>query len=163
MDLETKNAKAVIKTLFIEQLIIGLILLIIGVLRIFDVIKTSETRLLIYNIITLIGGAWFIFDLLWALFSKKRREKVSMFDKITTGPISLYLIGFDIYCFIFRNNINESFVRYSVSVVLLVAAIIVFAQAFYHLKKPAPMTIAAIIEAEQEEQENKEEDNKPNE
>ena len=157
MDLNTKTAKSVIKILFIEQLVIGGVLLVLGFLRMFDVIKNNGTRLLIYNIITMGGGLWFVFDLVWSLCSEKRRKKVSMFDKITPAPVSLYLIGFDIYCFVTYGHTDGDFVRYSVASVLLAASIIMFLQAFYHRKNPAPMTIAAIIEAEQEEAKEKEE------
>lgn len=161
IDLNSKTAKTFIKFLFWEQIILGLVLLVIGVLRVTNIIPTSSTRLLIYNIITLAGGAWFLFDLLWALFSSKRRKKVSMFDKVISGPASIYLIFFDIYCFVLgRDNVDELFIRLSISIVLFYVSLVLFAQAFYHKKKPAPMTIAAIIETELAEQQAEEEERK---
>ena len=152
IDLNSKTAKTVIRILFWELIILGVALLVIGVLRIIGVIPTSSTRLLIYNIITLIGGAWFLFELIWAVISKKKRKKISMFDKVLAGPASIYLIFFDIYCFsLGRDNVNPDFIRLSISIVLLYVSAILFAQAFYHLKHPTPMTVAAIIEANQEE------------
>ena len=149
IDLNSKTAKTFINFLFWEQIILGGVLLVLGVLRITGVIPTSSTRLLIYNIITLAGGAWFLFDLIWSLVSSKRRKKVSMFDKVISGPASIYLIFFDIYCFVLgRDNVDELFIRLSISIVLFYVAAVLFAQAFYHKKKPAPMTIAAIIETE---------------
>ena len=77
-----------------------------------------------------------------------------MFDKIISGPASIYLIFFDIYCFVLgRDNVDELFVRLSISIVLFYVALVLFAQAFYHKKKPAPRTIAAILETEQAERE----------
>lgn len=168
VDLNSKTAKSVINIVFWEQVIIGAIILVLGVLKLTGVIPTDPTRLLIYNIITLVGGAWFIFDLFWCIFSSKRRMKTSLFDKILTGPVSSYLIFFDIFCFVVgRENANPDFVKFSIGSVLLYASILLFIQAFYHKKHPAPMTIAAIIETENElkkaeqeeakEQENKEE------
>ena len=134
-----------------EFLVIALIALVIGILKLTNVIQTKPNRLFIYNIITLAGGAWFIFDLCWSLISKKRRAKVSLFDKITMAPISGYLIAFDIVCFIAKANDttpDDLFIRISIgSVLLYVGALYIF-QGFYRYNHPTPQLLDVLKEAE---------------
>lgn len=145
-----------------ELAIISIVVLVIGILKMVDVIHTRPTRLFIYNIITTVGAAYFIFDLVWYIVSPKKRKRSSLLDKLLILPASFYLIYFDIICFIdkYKNaEPNELFVRYSVGAVLLYIAVIYLFQAFFHFKYPVPQLIEAIEEAKQAELEEKKEKN----
>ena len=137
----------------IELFVIALIALIIGLLRILDVIPTNSTRLLIYNIVTLVGGAYFFFDFLWAVFSKKRRAKVSMLDKFLSMPISLYLIVFSFLCFFIKDQLSDLFIKLSISIVMFVLCAVSIFMGIYHLKHPVPSILEAIEEAKNSQEE----------
>ena len=79
-----------------ELIIIAIVFLVLGILKIVDVMKYNEQRRLIFNYITLVGGVWVISDFIWMLLSKKRRAKNCLLDKILNLPLGIYLLIFDI-------------------------------------------------------------------
>lgn len=139
-----------------ELIVIAIVVIVIGILKLVGVIETKPVRLLIYNIITTLGAIWFIFDIIWALRSEKRRKKVSLLDKALTIPASLYLLFFDIYCYIYKiQNLepNDTFVKISVGIILLYIGVIYIFQGIYHYSHPIPSLIEAIEEAQKAEEE----------
>ena len=133
-----------------ELTIIALVVIVIGALKLAGVIATKPTRLLIYNIITTLGGVWLITDLIWALVSPKRRAKSCLMDKFMALPVGLYLLVFDVICYIDKIKgvtTNDLLVRLSVGIVLLYIGAIYIFQAIYHWFRPVPQMIEAIEEA----------------
>ena len=135
-----------------ELLLIAVVAIVIGILKLVGVIETKPTRLLVYNIITIAGGAFLIFDFCWALFSKKRRPNVSFLDKSLAFPPAVYLIVFDIICFVQGSNVNDMLVVYSVGLVLLYLGAIYIFEGIYHWFHLTPQLQKAIEEELKEEE-----------
>ena len=130
---------------FIEYLAIAAILLIIGLLRIFDIIPYNEKRLLAYNIITLVGAAYIFFEFTWFLLSKKKREKNDLIDKIFPVPLAIFLVIFDIM--VLSKYIEDiNFIKYCISGVILYAAAMSIFLGVYHYQKPSKMLLATVEE-----------------
>ena len=133
---------------FLEYLAIFAILALIGFLRLFNVMKYSETRLLIYNIITLIGVAYIFFDLFWNLRPKKRKD-FSLIDKLPPLFIAIFLLVFDILV-LSKIVTDPNFIKYSVVAVLFTAGTYSLCMGIYHYKHPQKMLMEAVEEAYQE-------------
>lgn len=146
---------------FIEYLVIASVLMLIGFLRMFDVIKYSENRLLVYNIITLIGVAYIIFDLYWNLRPSKRAD-FSLVDKLPPLFIAIFLLVFDILV-LSKTYTEQNFIKYSISLVLITAGCYSLFLGIYHFYKPQKMVLEAVEEAYQEALKEHEEENKPKE
>ena len=132
-----------------ELIIIALIALVIGILKLVGVIDTKPVRLLVYNIISLVGAVIFIGNFVWALVSPKKRKKTSMLDSLITLPVMLYLIGFDIYCFVIgKDAVPDIIVKYSVGLVLIYIGIDYIFQGIYHYFYLTPQLAEAIKEEE---------------
>lgn len=145
----------------VEYIAIFAILALVGFLRLFNVMKYSETRLLIYNIITLVGVAYIIFDLFWNLRPKKRKD-FSLIDKLPPLFIAAFLLVFDILV-LSKIVTNQNFIQYSVCAVLFSAGLYSLFMGIYHYKKPQKMLYEAVEEAYQEALKEYEEENKPKE
>ena len=148
----------------IEYIAIFAILVLVGFLRLFDIMAYSETRLLVYNIITLIGVAYIIFDLIWNLRPAKRKD-FSPVDKIPPLFLAAFLLTFDILV-LSKTVTDPKFVKYSVVAVLFTAGIYSLCMGIYHYKHPQKMFVEAVEEAyqealkEEEEEAKKAEENK---
>ena len=94
---EEKKAKLIYSG---ELIIIAIVFLTIAILELTYVIDRTEKNHAWFNWLTIFGGSWMIIDFIWALVSPKRRKRVCLLDKILILPLSIYLITFDIYCFI---------------------------------------------------------------
>jgi len=151
-----------------EMILIAIAFLVLGFLRLFEVIKSSEIRGHIFNIITAVGGAWVLTDFIWSTVSKKRREKVTYLDKCLNLVMSLAVLAFDIYCFIhwadFKNEeFMQGFFRIGISVVFFAIFTNYTFQGIYHYFKPTKQLLAAVAYDEEqkrlalEEAKNKEE------
>lgn len=146
---------------FLEYIAIFAILVLVGFLRLFNVMEYSETRLLIYNIITLVGVAYIIFDLFWNLKPKKRKD-FSLIDKLPPLFIAAFLLVFDILV-LSKIVTDPNFIKYSVCAVLFTAGLYSLFMGIYHYKKPQKMLYEAVEEAYQEALKEYEEENKPKE
>ena len=152
---------------FIEYIAFAVILLLIGFLRMFDIIEYSEKRLMAYNIITLIGVAYIIFDLCWNL-RKSKRADFSLIDKLPPVFLGAFLLTFDILV-LSKVVTDLSFIKYCISGVLLYAGCYAAILGIYHFYKPQKAVLEAVEEAYQaklqelEEEAKKESDNKPQE
>lgn len=159
-----KNLDAFTKAKLIysgELIIIALIFTVIAILKITGVLPTNETFRLVINWITLFGGVWAIVDFFWALFSKKRRPKICLLDKVLHLPAGIYIIAFDLYCLIAPTK-DETFLRIGFPIAILYLCACYIFEGIYHFYRPIPALLAAIAEEEVPEQPS-EEENKENE
>ena len=158
MDLKEKIFKKN-KTIFLlEYLVIAVVLLLVGFLRLFDVIPYSDKRLLVYNIVTLIGVAYVFFDTTWYIVSKKKRERSDLIDKIFPLIAAIYLLVFDILV-LAKINTELNFIKYSISIVLLCAGAVSLFLGIYHHYKPSKMLLEVVEEEYQEKLKEQEEEN----
>ena len=88
----------------IEISIFALAFLIVAILQLVRVIKFGETHLRVINWITIFGASIGILDFIWFLNSPVRRKKNSMLDKCLLVPLMIYILVFDIICFINQEN-----------------------------------------------------------
>ena len=137
-----------------ELLIFAIIFLVIAILRITGVMGGNQVRSAIFNWVTIFGGSWMIADCAWALFSKKRRPKVALIDKILHVPAGIYLVSFDIYCFVTHPDPASDVYRIGVPIVLFYLCACYIFESIYHFFKPIP-GLLEIEEAEKAEQEAK--------
>ena len=76
-----------------ELLIFSIIVIVLGILKITNVLNISKSSKIWYTyffvILTFCGGIWFVVDFIWTLKSEKRRKKSSLVDKITLLPDKL--------------------------------------------------------------------------
>ena len=145
-----------------ELMLFALVFLVFAILRFVGVINHSATRSLIFNWLTLFGGTWITIDFFWALFSKKRRPRIALIDKIIHLPAGLYLISFDLYCLIAKPQ-DQNIYRYGVAIVLSYLFLCYPFEAIYHFFYPIPGIYDAIQEVDEkdetEEQPQKENEN----
>ena len=166
MNCEKKKLDPVIKTKLIlqgEYLLISIVFLVLGILKLTDVYKSSDVRGHIFNIVTLIGGLWAVFDFFWSTFSKKRREKVTYLDKVLAFPLGLFLIVYNLVSLIVWNNVPQWY-RYGIGFVFIYAFLMLSLEAVYHWFYPTKALLEVL--KEEEEERNKEsiekEDSEPN-
>lgn len=121
----------------IELLVFAVVFLVLGILFVTGVIGVNDRRRTVFTYITLAGGVFFIGDFLWALFSKKRRKKVSILDKILILPASLGMLSFDI--FVLASSFTENVVfGYVIGADFLYITVIYLIEAIYHYRHPIP-------------------------
>ncbi len=131
-----------------ELFLIGLVFAIIAILVLIGVIKRSDTKNLVFNWITIFGGTWLIVDFFWGLCSKSRRKRICLLDKILHLPLGIYLVTFDLICFIAKPDIYS----WGVPVAFLYVALSYTFEAIYHWFKPLPQILEAIEEDKKEEE-----------
>ena len=135
-----------------ELMIFAIVFLVFAILRITGVMGGNQTRSAIFNWVTIFGGSWLIIDCLWALISKKRRPRVALIDKILHAPAGIYLVSFDIYCFVTHPEPASDIYRVGVPVVLFYLCSCYLFESIYHFFIPIPglLEIEAAEKAEQE-------------
>lgn len=148
----------------VELLAIATVFLVIASLEISGVLKITDRHKYVFLWVTIFGGPILIGTLIWALVSPKKRAKVSLFDKFSILPGSIYVIVFDIIGFINYNAWDENYFRYGIPSALYYFALVYIVQAFYHWKHPLPELLKAIEEDKKNEEikiaQKKDEDNK---
>ena len=130
-----------------ELLLFAIVFLVIGILKITGVIKYNEIRSTIFNWITIFGGTWIIIDFFWALLSKKRRPKIALIDKIIHLPAGLYLVSFDLYCFISQTK-DENVYKYGVAAVIFYLCLCYLFESIFHFFYPIPGLLDVVQEEE---------------
>ena len=141
-------------------MVFAVVLMLIGFLRMFDVIPYSEKRLLIYNIITLLGVAYIVFDLCWNL-RKAKRANFSLVDKLPPVVLAAFLLTFDIL--VLSKTITDiNIIKYCISGVLIYAGAYAGFMGIYHYFKPQKMLLEAVEEAYEAELKEQEEENAKN-
>ena len=135
-----------------ELFIFAIVFLVFCVLKWTGVMKFNSTRSTVFNWLTIFGGSWIIIDFFWAMFSKKRRPRISLIDKIIHLPAGLYLVTFDIYCFVnFANKPqDENVYRYGVAIVFTYLGLCYLFEAIYHFFYPVPGLLDAVEEVDEE-------------
>ena len=144
-----------------ELMLFAILFLVLATLEILNVIGKRPIMLNIFNFVTAAGGTWMIVDFFWVLFSKKRRAKNSLLDKAMLIPLGIYLITFDIICFVqmkalWQDDSFNRFRRLMMGIAFYYIGGIYLFQSIYHYFVPVPSLVQAIEEAykaEQEEQE----------
>ena len=140
-----------------ELMLFVVIFLVLGILKLLNVMKPNATRTLVFNWITIFGGAWIIIDLIWMIFSKKRRKKNCLLDKILNLPIGIALIILDIICFIKYPGDNV-YNLFTGSIFVYIAIDYCF-QSIYHYFKPLPSIVTAYQEELKEKEKEKKNEN----
>ena len=130
-----------------ELAIFSIVFLVLGILKITGVMAYDEGRRQIFNYITTAGGVWLVVDLLWAAFSKVRRQRICLLDKFLNVPLGIFLLVFNIICFT-QPKMDDSFYINMMSVVFFYVAIDYAFQAIYHFYKPLPSLMEEIRNAE---------------
>ena len=141
----------------IEISIFALAFLIIAILQIVRVIKFGETHLRVINWITIFGASIGVLDFIWFLNSPVRRKKNSMLDKCLLVPLMIYILVFDIICFINYENPQVDLAQIMIPIALIYVSAVYTLEAVYHWYKPVPM----LFEALEEEKENPQEEVNP--
>ena len=138
-----------------ELLLFAVVFLVLGILELLFIIRLSDRFQLIFKIITLVGATWLVADFFWTFFSKKRRVKNSLLDKIIVLPLAVYLYAFDIAGFVVARPYE--YYQIGVPVVFFYITCAYTFEAIYHYYKPIPLILLAI----EEEIKEKEEKEKP--
>ena len=133
-----------------ELIIIAIIFIVVAVLKFTAVIPYNATRHAIFNWVTLFGGLWTITDFIWALLSKKRRQKVSMLDKALLLPAGIYLIAFDLFCLISKPE-DPMIYRCGFPIAISYLCLCYIFEGIYHFYYPIPGLLAAVEEVDEEE------------
>ena len=138
-----------------ELALFAIVFLVFAILKFTKIMGYNETRRVIFNWITLAGSAWGITDFIWALCSKKRRERVSLLDKILVLPLVAFIITFDLISLIAKPE-NPDFYIYMLGGAFSYVAVIYTFEAIYHFHHPIPGLLEEM-EEEEEKDENSQE------
>ena len=109
----------------------------------------------VFIFITMAGTAWFFVDFFWTLFSKKRRAKNSLLDKVLPLPATGSIFALDVVSLVIGLEASKDIHQLTVGVVFAYLAIMYLFQGFYRYKHPSPLMVEAIEEARKEEKDNK--------
>lgn len=112
-----------------ELLIFGIIFTVLGILILLGTISVRDWKKVAFTWVTLFGGFILYGDFFWVLFSKKRRKKNSLLDKVLVLPSGTFLIGYDLYVLITQDDGIISYVMGGVFIYL--AAVYLF-EGIYH-------------------------------
>ena len=137
--------------LLVEYLIFVAVFAVLGTLFLTGVIQVAEWKRYVFTYVTLAGGVWIITDFFWTTFSRIRRAKNCLLDKILLLPVGLALVSYDIYA-ITQGCAETLPYRYVIGINLLIIAVIYLFQAIFHWFKPIPAVIEAALEARKQEE-----------
>ncbi len=112
-----------------ELLIFGIVFAILGILILIGSINVRDWKKVAFTWVTLFGGFVLYGDFLWVLFSKKRRKKNSLLDKILVLPSATFLIGYDLYVLI---TSDDSFISYVMGSVFVYLSLVYVFEGIYH-------------------------------
>ena len=139
-----------------ELVFFAILFLVFAILKFTKVMGYNPNRTIVFNWITIFGGAWGITDFIWALCSKKRQQRVSMLDKVLLLPLALFIITYDLICFIAKPD-NANFYIYMIGAAFAYVAVVYTFQAVYHFYHPIP----GLLEDDEEEQTEENSQEKP--
>ncbi len=160
----SEDIKKAIKVYTIELLVFAVVFVTLGILEILHVIGNNEGFRNVFTYITLVGAGLLIADWVWALASKKRRARVSLFDKFLTLPGPICIVVLDILTLINGVEAMKETHHYLVGAVFCYLGLAYAIQAIYHYFYPLPMLLEEVAkEAEEEEEEEPMEDEDPKE
>ena len=145
LDKETKY-----KLIYSGELgLFAIIFLVFSILKFTGTIVHNDTRALVFNWITIFGATWGVADFIWALASKKRQQRISMLDKLLLLPLSIFIITYDLICFIVRPE--PAFYNIMLGSAFAYVAVVYSFEAVYHFYHPIP----GLLDDEEEETEEK--------
>ena len=136
-----------------ELILIATVFLVIATLEITRVMHIKDWVAIAFNWVTIFGGLWMIVDFIWVLVSPKRKAKNSLLDKILLLPLSVFLITYDIICFIKQIQqveIAYDFRLYMMTSAFYYIAVIYMFEGIYHYFRPIPSILIAVQEEEEE-------------
>lgn len=139
-----------------EFILFAIIFLVLGILKITQVMPYKETRRIVFNWITVIAAIWPISDFIWALASKKRRARICLLDKIAILPLTCFIVTFDFISLIAKPE-NTFFYIASIAAAFFYVALVYAALGIYHYFKPIPELLEGYDENGNEIEEPKEE------
>ena len=137
-----------------ELALFAIIFFVFSVLKFTGILGYKPTRALIFNWITIFGGAWGIIDFIWAISSKKRQERISLLDKILLVPLAIFIITYDLICFIVKPE--PVFYTTMLGIAFAYVGVVYCFESVYHFYHPIP----GLLEDEEEEKEEKEENSR---
>ena len=132
-----------------ELALFAVIFAVFSILKFTGVLGYNQTRALVFNWITIFGASWGIADLIWALCSKKRQARISLIDKVLLLPLSLFIITYDLICFIAKPE--PSFYGIMLGIAFAYVAVVYCFEAVYHFYHPIPGLLDDDEEEEKEE------------
>ena len=133
-----------------ELAIFSVVFLVFAILKFTGVMGYNSTRRLIFNFVTLAGASWGIADFVWAIASKKRRERVCLLDKILVLPLVAFIITFDIISLVVNPADPKFYLIMMGAAFSYVAGIYAF-EAVYHFYRPIPGLFDDLEEEENDE------------
>lgn len=136
----------------LELLIFGIVFGALGILRITGVIGYNETRRVVFNWITLVGCTFGICDFIWFCFSKRRRTRNFLPDKLAVLALAIFMITYDLICL--TGNPTPEFCTYMLGGALCYVGLIYLFQGIYHYFKPVPGFLEDIRKAIAEDEAN---------
>lgn len=148
MDIEKKTKKIICG----EYLIFALVAAVLSALiltRVWILGQSGFRYFFIY--FTLAVGAWFFIDLFWTIFSKKRRAKNSLLDKILPLPAPVTVMTVDIISLIIGLEASKDIHQIAVGAIFAYLSLVFLFFGFYRYKHPSPLILEAIEEAKKEE------------
>ena len=148
MDIEKKTKKIICG----EYLIFAVVAAVLSALiltRVWILGQSGFRYVFIY--LTLALGAWFVIDLFWTIFSKKRRAKNSLLDKILPLPAPATVVTVDIISLIIGLEASKDIHQVAVGIIFGYLSLVFLFFAFYRYKHPSPLMLEAIEEAKKEE------------
>lgn len=128
-----------------ELLLFAVVFAVLGVLKLTKVIGYNESRRVVFNWITLVGGTIGIGDFIWFCFSKRRRARNFLPDKLATLALAIFMITYDLICLI--GTPSEDFCTYMLGGAICYVAVIYLFQGIYHYFKPVPGYLEDIRKA----------------
>ena len=140
--------KKAIKVYTIELLVFSVVFITLGILEMLHIIGNNEGFRNVFTYITLAGAGLLIGDFLWAFLSKKRRARVSLFDKFLVLPGPIAIVTLDILTLINGVEAMKEVHHYLVGAVFVYLGICYIVQAIYHYFYPVPM----LLDIEEEEE-----------
>lgn len=155
----------------VELLIFSVVFITLGALKMTGIIGHNDTRRLVFNWITLVGGTIGIGDFIWFCFSKRRRARNFLPDKLAVLALAIFMITYDLICLI-DGNPSEEFCKYMLGGAITYVGVVYLFQGIYHYFKPLPGYLEDIRKAIAEDEANekakqealaKEEENKKDE
>ena len=130
-----------------ELALFAVLFLVFSILKFTHVLGHNPTRALVFNWITIFGGTWGIIDFIWAISSKKRQQRISLLDKFLLLPLSIFIITYDLICFIAKPETN--FYSIMLGIAFAYVGVVYCFEAVYHFYHPIP----GLLDDEEEEKE----------
>ena len=149
------DVKKAIKVYTVELIVFSVVFATLGVLEILHIIGNNEGFRNVFTYITLVGAGLLIADWIWALASKRRRARVSLFDKFIVLPGPIAIVTLDILTLANGVEAMKEVHHYLVGAVFIYLGLAYLVQAVYHYFYPLPLLIQEAEENEEEESEEK--------